>query len=58
MSRFYEIPVYRVTLVRDGEIPVEEEPITTPQQVAAIAAEILADADREVCLTWTSTGTW
>jgi DNA repair protein RadC len=46
----YHVPVYRVALVREGEIPLDEEPITTPYLVADIASKMLADADREHCL--------
>ena len=50
MSRDYQIPLYRVALVREGEIPLDEEPVTDPHQVADIASKLLADSDREVCL--------
>ncbi len=50
MSRDYQIPVYKVALVREGSIDLDEEPVTNPYQVADIASKMLADSDREVCL--------
>lgn len=50
MSRDYSLPIYRVALVREGEIDLEEEPITSPYQVADIASSMIGDMDREVCL--------
>lgn len=50
MREDYHVPIYRVALVREGEIPLDEEPVTSPYMVADIASKMLGDADREHCL--------
>lgn len=44
----YSLPVYRVSLVRDRDITMAEQPhITNPQSVADLLYEYLQDKDRE-----------
>lgn len=47
-ARYYEVPVYKVALVREGTAPAERDKINSPPDVMVLVKNMgLADADRE-----------
>ncbi len=46
----YQIPTYRVSLIRDGEMQVEESEATTAELAARTAQAYIGDTDREHCI--------
>ncbi len=46
-QRKRSIPIYRVTLVREGKMPTYESRIRSSASASAILQEYLADTDRE-----------
>lgn len=44
------VPTYSVSLVRDGNLQVSAETITTPETAAEIIRQLIGPSDREVCV--------
>jgi len=48
MSQQFDVPIYRVMLVRESGIPAPKEEVVTPAIAARIASSYLEGADREI----------
>jgi DNA repair protein RadC len=51
VQRYYKIPVYRVSMIKESAISVEQKTIHSPRDVFEAVHEYLADVDREHFLT-------
>jgi DNA repair protein RadC len=51
VQRYYKIPVYRVAMIKENTISVEQKIIHSPRDVFDAVHEYLADVDREHFLT-------
>jgi DNA repair protein RadC len=51
VQRYYKIPVYRVSMIKESAISVEQKTIRSPRDVFDAVREYLADVDREHFLT-------
>ncbi len=48
MSQQFDVPIYKIMLVRESGIPAPVEEVVTPAIAARIAQSYLAGADREI----------
>ena len=51
VQRYYKIPVYRIAMIKESAISVEQKTIRSPRDVFDAVREYLADVDREHFLT-------
>jgi DNA repair protein RadC len=51
VQRYYKIPVYRVSMIKESAISVEQKKVHSPRDVFEAVREYLADVDREHFLT-------